>query len=173
MLAIQNKFRFIRQGQTIVDLGAAPGSWSELAKKFVGPSGDVFALDILPIEPIEGVKTIQGDFTEVSVYRALWSQLAELEKKVDVVISDMAPNMSGILVSDQARSIMLVEMALDFAEESLKSEGCFLTKIFQGAGIDSVFLRLKSSFSIVKTIKPAASRPESREIYVLAQGFRT
>jgi len=166
---INDRYKIIKPGMTIVDLGAAPGSWSEVAIKLVGPKGKVFALDILDIAPILGVDFVQGDFSDHTVVSSFLHKIGE--HSVDVVISDMAPNMSGIIDVDIPKTMNLVEIALDFAILALKKNGSFLTKVFQGEGFDSFFKLLKSNFNEVLSIKPKASRSRSRELYLLAKGF--
>lgn len=170
LLEIQDKDKLIRPGQTVVDLGSAPGGWSQVAAGIVGSRGRVVASDILPMDTLEDVLFIQGDFTEESV-------LAEILEAVgpegaDLVISDMAPNMSGMNAVDQPRSMYLVELALDLARQVLKPGGAFLSKVFQGEGFDELMRDARTSFVRVITRKPAASRPRSREVYLLGTGFR-
>jgi len=170
LLEIQEKDRILKPGQVVVDLGAAPGGWSEIAVPLVGKQGDIIAMDILEMEPIEGVTFIQGDFTEQDVHNRL---LAALDGRlVDLVMSDMAPNISGVKAVDQPRAMYLAELALDFAQEVLKPGGFFLAKIFQGEGFDPFLMALRQSFDKVVIRKPKASRPKSREVYLLAKGFR-
>ena len=162
--------KLFKSGMTIVDLGAAPGSWSELALKCVGKSGRVIALDILPMEPIEGVEFIQGDFTEDSVFDELLEKVNGA--KIDWVLSDIAPNMSGIESVDQARSIAAAELALDFATKVIDASsvgGGFLVKVFQGEGFDAFLLEIRKHFKKVVIGKPKASRGRSREVYILAR----
>ena len=155
---------------TVVDLGAAPGGWSQYVKSRVGESGRVLALDILPMEPIVGVEFIEGDFTEQPVLDLLMQRLQG--KPVDLVISDMAPNMSGVASVDQARSMNLAELALDFSDKSLKPGGSLLIKTFQGAGFNEFYAQLRRRFEKLVTRKPSASRAESKEIYLVGRGFR-
>jgi 23S rRNA (uridine2552-2'-O)-methyltransferase len=162
--------RLFRAGMTVVDLGAAPGGWAEYAVKRVGPKGRVIALDILPLEPIQGVEFIQGDFTEGAVLDLLLERLGG--EKVDLVISDMAPNISGVAVSDQGKSMYLAELALDFADRTLKLGGGFLIKVFQGQGFQELHRNLQRRFTQLHARKPKASRPESREMYLLGKGFK-
>lgn len=170
LLEIQDKDRILKPGQVVVDLGAAPGGWSEIAVPLVGKQGDIIAMDILAMEPIEGVTFIQGDFTEQAVHNRL---LAALDGRlVDLVMSDMAPNISGVKAVDQPKAMYLAELALDFAQEVLKPGGVFLAKIFQGEGFDPFLAALRQSFDKVVIRKPKASRPKSREVYLLAKGFR-
>ncbi len=166
---IQERDRLIKPGQVIVDLGAAPGGWSQYAGSIVGPKGRMVALDILPMDPLEHVAFIQGDFREDSVL----AQLQELldGSGVDLVISDMAPNVTGMAAVDQPRAMYLCELALDFAGQVLKPGGGFVVKVFQGEGFDQFMRNLRSSFNKVVTRKPKASRPKSREVYLVATGF--
>jgi 23S rRNA (uridine2552-2'-O)-methyltransferase len=166
---IQAKERLLRPGTVCVDLGAAPGSWSQLAARLVGPSGRVVAVDLLPMEAIPGVEFLMGDFTTPETLRALRELVGP--KPVDLVMSDMAPNITGNRVMDQPRTLALLDEALVFATEVLRPGGDFLLKAFQGEGIDAFTRELKTHFKTVKTIKPKASRPESREIYLLARSF--
>jgi len=168
---IDLKDRLFRPGQVVVDLGAAPGGWTEYVAERVGPNGTVIALDILPMEPIPGVLVLQADFTENEALQVLDDSMAD-NRGVDLVLSDMAPNISGIDVSDQAKAMYLAELALDFASSHLKTGGAFLTKVFQGAGYDDFLGELRKSFSSVVSRKPKASRARSREMYLLAKGYR-
>jgi len=167
---IDQRDHLLRPGMVVVDLGAAPGGWSEYAADRVGPSGRVVALDMLAIEPIERVEVLQGDFTETAVLDSLMKHLGG--KRVDLVLSDMAPNISGIASSDQAKAIYLAELALDFAGQTLKPGGSVLIKTFQGAGFPELRKRMMERFEHVLSRKPRASRAESREIYLLGAGFR-
>lgn len=166
---IQAKERLLTPGTLCVDLGASPGSWSQLAARRVGPKGAVWAIDLLPMEPIPGVEFVQGDFTDAATAAAFLERLGG--RQVDLVMSDMAPNISGNRTIDQARSMALLDEALEFAREVLRPGGDFLVKAFQGEGIDAFTRELKRHFKVVKTLKPKASRPESREIYLLARSF--
>jgi len=166
---IQAKERLLESGTVCVDLGAAPGSWSQLAARLVGPTGRVVAVDLLPMEPIPGVEFLAGDFTAPETLRALRELVGE--KAVDLVMSDMAPNISGNRTIDQARTLALLDEALAFGCEVLRPGGDFLAKAFQGEGIEAFTRELKRHFKVVKTLKPKASRPESREIYLLARSF--
>ena len=154
----------------LTDLGSAPGSWSQVAAKLAGNTGKVFALDILPMEPIAGVDFIQGDFRESTVLTEFEQLLAG--RPLDLVICDMAPNMAGNAVIDQTRSIYLCELALDFAAEHLKPGGTFLVKVFQGSGFQEFQAAMKSVFAAVATRKPEASRNRSNEIYLLGRNKR-
>ena len=166
---IQDKERLLKPGSTCVDLGSAPGSWSQLAVRLVGPTGRVIAIDLLPMEPIPGVEFVEGDFTAPETLQALRNLVGS--KPVDLVMSDMAPNMSGNRAIDQPRSLGLLDEAVAFAREVLRPGGDLLLKAFQGAGIDALTRELKRDFRTVKTLKPKASRSESREIYLLARSF--
>jgi len=170
LIEIDEKDRLIKSGMTVVDLGAAPGGWSEYGVKKVGAKGKLIALDILPMEPIAGVEFIEGDFREDVVYEQLMKVTGD--SPVDLVISDMAPNISGMESVDIPRAFYLCELALDFARQTLKPGGGFLAKLFQGEGFDEYHKELKQSFSKVVMRKPRASRARSREIYALATGFK-
>ena len=173
LLEIQAKDRLLKKGMAVIDLGAAPGGWSEVAAKIVGESGLVIALDILPIEPLKGVDILIGDFREADVFSELIAHLKAVPvDKVDLVISDMAPNISGVPSVDQPRSMYLAELALELADAVLKKDGNLLVKIFQGEGFQAYWAMLKERFKTVASRKPKASRAESREIYVLAKGYR-
>lgn len=167
---IQNKDKLIKPGMNVVDLGAAPGSWSQYLANVVGDQGQVIACDILPMDSLAGVDFLQGDFREESVLNALLDRIDG--KNVDVVFSDMAPNMSGNLVTDQAGSMYLVELALDMCHQVLKKNGAFAVKVFQGEGFDQFVKDVRESFRTVKIRKPDASRPRSREVYVVATGYK-
>jgi 23S rRNA (uridine2552-2'-O)-methyltransferase len=170
LLEIQEKDRVLKPGMVVVDLGAAPGGWSELAVPIVGKSGKVIAMDILDIDPIDKVTFIQGDFTEQEVYDSLLESLNGRE--VDLVMSDLAPNISGTRAVDQPKAMYLAELALDFSKNVLKPGGDLLTKIFQGDGSEQYLKALRESFDKVVIRKPKASRPKSREVYMLARGFK-
>ncbi|CUA81666.1 23S rRNA Um-2552 2'-O-methyltransferase [Gulbenkiania indica] len=170
LLEINEKDKLIRQGTVLADLGSAPGSWSQVAARLVGPTGKVFALDILSMDPVPGVHFIQGDFREESV---LEDFLALLEgRQLDLVISDMAPNISGMSAIDQARSFHLCELALEFAREQLKPGGHFLVKVFQGSDFQAYMAAMRETFQEVVSRKPKASRDRSSEIYLLGRGRR-
>lgn len=171
LLEIQEKDRVLRPGQIVVDLGAAPGGWSQVAAQATGRNGRVVALDVLEMDPIPGVEFIQGDFQQQGTLDQLMELLGGAE--ADLVISDMAPNVSGIAAVDQPRSMYLCELALDFARQVLRKEGAFVSKIFQGEGFDDYIRSLRSSFDRVVTRKPRSSRPKSREVYVVASGFKS
>ncbi|MFZ4503795.1 MAG: 23S rRNA (uridine(2552)-2'-O)-methyltransferase RlmE [Methylovulum sp.] len=167
---IQEKDHLIKPGMNIIDLGAAPGGWSQFATQLIAKKDKLIALDILPMEPLEGVEFIQGDFTEETVLQQLYDVLANAP--VNLVMSDMAPNMSGNKGIDQPRSIFLGELALDTAKAVLAKEGCFLVKLFQGEGFEAFHREVQSTFSKVVIRKPKASRPRSNEVYILAKGFK-
>ena len=166
---LDDRGHFLTPGASVVDLGAAPGGWSQLAVQRVGPSGRVVAVDILPMEPLDGVEILQGDFLESRVAKQLRNLLDGTG--VQVVLSDMAPNISGIRDVDQARSMALAELALDFAREVCIPGGTLLVKVFQGEGYDGLREDLVHSFKRVVARKPTASRPRSREIYLCASGY--
>lgn len=170
LLEIQEKDRFIKPGMIVVDLGSAPGGWSQAAKILVGDKGSVLATDILPMAPISGVKFIQGDFTEDAVFEDLIERVGG--ESVDLVISDMAPNITGIRAIDQPGSMHLAELALDFARSILREGAYFLVKVFEGEGIGEFKQVLASEFEKVKVRKPKASRSRSREVYLLAEKYR-
>ena len=170
LLEIQQKDRIIKPGMTVLDLGSAPGGWSQVAVELVGHRGRVIASDILPMDSLAGVEFIQGDFTEDAVFAAILDSVAD--DTVDAVISDMAPNMSGMNAVDQPRSMYLVELALDLARRVLAPGGSFVAKVFQGEGFDDLLRDTRTSFDKVLTRKPGASRPRSREVYLVATGFR-
>lgn len=169
LLEIQDRDKLFKPGMTVVDLGAAPGGWSQIVTKLVKP-GTVIALDLLPIEPLEGVDFIQGDFTDEAMLPLLFAKLPS--RKADWVISDMAPNTSGNESIDVPRSVYLAELALDFALQVLQTEGGFLVKVFQGEGFDALFAEIKRNFKTVAIRKPKASRGRSREVYILARGLK-
>lgn len=167
---IDDKDKLIRVGMTVVDLGAAPGSWSQVAAKRVGPQGRVFALDLLEIAPIPGVRCILGDFQDDAILRQIEAALGD--QPVDLVISDMAPNISGVGAADQARAIGLCELALEFAQSHLKPGGNLLVKVFQGSGFDEFRRAMQGAFGSVVVRKPAASRDRSTEVYLVGKGLR-
>ena len=170
LLEIIEKNKTIQNGDKVLDLGAAPGGWSQVAAKFVGNKGKVIASDILPIEEITGVTFLQGDFTQQSVY----DDLLELTDgaRVNVVLSDMAPNMSGQLSVDQPKSMHLADLAIDMAIKTLDTNGSFIVKVFQGEGFDAYVQNVRSSFKKVSVIKPKASRLRSKEVYLLASQLK-
>ena len=170
LLEIDRRDRLFRPGMTVVDLGAAPGGWAQVAADRVGAQGRVVALDLLPIEPLPGVSVLQGDFTEQATLDRL---LAELDgRAVDLVLSDMAPNMSGMKAVDQPRAALLAELALDCARQVLRPGGDLLLKMFQGEGFDALLVELRTAFARVVVRKPSASRARSREVYLLARNYR-
>jgi 23S rRNA (uridine2552-2'-O)-methyltransferase len=168
LLELHEKYQLMAPGMCVVDLGAAPGGWSQLAQRLVGASGRVIALDILPMDALPGVTFIQGDFTEDGPLHALQEALGET--RVDLVLSDMAPNMSGMDAVDQPRAMYLAELALAFGQEWLKPGGNLVAKVFQGEGFDHFLLSCRSDYEKVVVRKPGASRPRSREVYVLGRG---
>ncbi len=167
---IQQKDRVLERGQCVLDLGAAPGGWSEYAAQQVGDSGTVIALDLLPMPAVAGVEFLQGDFTEAETYERLMTMLGE--RSVDLVLSDMAPNMSGVTAVDQPRAMYLCELALYFAIEHLKTGGWFVAKVFQGEGFEPFLKEVRQHFGKVVMRKPKASRPKSREMYLVAGDFK-
>ncbi len=167
LMEIQQKNKIIKHGMKVIDLGAAPGGWSQYCAKLVGDKGRVVASDILPIDPLAHVEFVLGDFREEDVFESLLETLDS--DKCDLVISDMAPNISGVDSIDQPKSIYLCELALDMASRILQQDGVFIAKLFQGQGSDSFVNEVRKLFKNVKIIKPKASRPRSREVYVLAQ----
>lgn len=169
LLEIDEKDRLLRPGMTVVDLGAAPGSWSEVAAQRVGEKGRVIALDILAMECLPGVTFIEGDFREEGPYNALLEALGE--SQVDLVMSDMAPNISGMKGVDQPRAMYLADLALELARNVLKPGGSLLVKVFNGEGIDAYKQELRKDFDKLIVRKPKASRPRSAEIYLLARGY--
>jgi len=170
LLELQEKDKLFRNGMTVVDLGAAPGGWSQVAAQLVGDSGRVVASDILPMDSMAGVEFVQGDFTEEAVLNEILNVMGGVA--ADLVMSDMAPNMSGNGSVDQPASMYLVELALDMARQVLKPKGVFVAKVFQGEGFDEYVKDVRNSFDKVITRKPASSRPRSREVYILGRGFK-
>lgn len=167
LLELQEKYRLIRPGMTVVDLGAAPGGWCQVVRPLVGSRGRVIALDILPMTPVPGVEFIHGDFTEDEPLQTLVRALGGAA--VDLVLSDMAPNISGMATVDQAKSMYLAELALEFARAHLKPGGDLVVKLFQGADFDGFVSEARSLFGKVQVIKPKASRSRSNEVYLLAR----
>lgn len=167
---IQERDRIIKPGQIVVDLGAAPGGWSQVARPMLGGRGQLFALDILPMEPLPGVEFILGDFREDSVLLQLEQRVGD--QMVDLVLSDMSPNISGIDVADQVSSMYLCELAFEFAKAHLKPRGALLVKAFQGEGFEVYLKSLREAFETVAIRKPKASRQRSSEVYLLARNFR-
>jgi 23S rRNA (uridine2552-2'-O)-methyltransferase len=168
LLEIDTKDRLLKPGTVVVDLGATPGGWSQVAAAKVGRSGKVIALDLLPLDPLSGVDFIHGDFREEAVLKQLEDFLQG--KPAGLVISDMAPNMSGVASADQARAMHLAELAMEFALEHLKPDGSFLVKVFQGAGFEDFLKLMRSRFARVVARKPKASRDRSSEVYLLGSG---
>jgi len=170
LLELQQRDKLIRPGMTVLDLGSAPGGWSQVAAELVGHHGRVVASDILPMDGLAGVDFVQGDFTEEAVFDQI---LACLESNpVDVVVSDMAPNMSGMAAVDLPRAMYLVELALDMARAVLPPGGSFVAKVFHGEGFDALMSDTRALFGRVVTRKPAASRARSREVYIVARDFK-
>ena len=168
---IDNKDKLIKSGMSVVDLGAAPGGWSNYVLNKLKDSGNVVALDILPMTPLSGIHFIQADFREQSALDELNEILNG--QAIDVVLSDMAPNITGVESIDQPRSMYLAELALHFSIENLSKEGVFLVKVFQGEGFDTYLKAMRETFKKVVTRKPKASRPRSREIYLLGRGLKS
>lgn len=168
LLEINAKDKLLKPNMVVVDLGATPGGWSQVAAREIGRGGKVIGLDLLPLDPLAGVDFIQGDFRDDAVLKQLQDLLAG--RQVALVISDMAPNMSGVLNADLARALYLAELALEFAYEQLQADGYFLVKVFQGAGFEDYLKLMRSRFSKVVTRKPKASRDRSSELYLLATG---
>jgi len=167
LLELQEKYKLVKPGMVVVDLGAAPGGWCQVVWPLTGESGRVFALDVLDMDPIHGVEFIHGDFTEDKALEQLEAALEGQE--VDLVLSDMAPNMSGMATIDQAKAMYLAELALEFVKSHLKSGGDFVVKLFQGTDFDRYVREVRSLFNKVQVKKPNASRPRSREVYLLAR----
>jgi 23S rRNA (uridine2552-2'-O)-methyltransferase len=170
LIELNEKDRLIRPGMLIMDLGSAPGGWSQVAGKLVGEKGRVLATDILPMDAVKNVDFIQGDFTDEAVVNQILEALNGA--KPDLIISDIAPNITGIESADQGTSIYLVELALDMVRRVLKPKGNFVVKVFQGTGSDAYLKDVRTSFEKVSVRKPKASRPRSREVYVVARGFK-
>ncbi len=170
LIEIQEKDCIIKPGMNVVDLGAAPGGWSQYTRRIIGKKNKIVALDILPMEPLDNVDFIQGDFRELAVLEQLQTLLAGAT--VDLVLSDMAPNMTGNKGVDQPNSMYLCELALDTARLILNSGGSFLVKVFQGEGYESFLKDARQSFSSIVIRKPKASRPRSNEVYILGKGFK-
>jgi 23S rRNA (uridine2552-2'-O)-methyltransferase len=170
LIELNEKDRLLKPGMMVVDLGSAPGGWSQVAASIVGVKGRVIATDILPMDTLEDVDFIQGDFTEDAVFESLLQAIGD--EPVDLVMSDMAPNMSGMTAVDQPRAMYLVELAVDMASRVLAPKGAFVAKVFQGEGFDELFKSLREQYQTVLTRKPDASRPRSREVYIVAKGFK-
>lgn len=175
LIELNEKEKLIRPGMTVVDLGAAPGSWTQVVREKLSDkngevNGKIIAMDILPMDPIDGVTFLQGDFREQDVADQLNALVGE--EQVDLVLSDMAPNLSGIAAADAARCLLLNELALEFCLEHLKNDGVFVTKVFQGSGFSQYVETLKKHFKVVLTRKPQASRSTSAEVYMVAKGIK-
>ena len=170
LMEIDDRDRLIRPGDVVVDLGAAPGGWSQVAAQRMKSHGRVVALDLLEMDPLHGVEFIQGDFREENVLHQLENMLGG--EKVGLVLSDMAPNISGVPVSDQARVMYLAELGLEFSRNWLKPEGAFLVKVFQGYGYEEFVREMRQTFNVVASRKPDASRDRSSEVYLLGKGLR-
>lgn len=170
LMEIDDRDRLIRPGDVVVDLGAAPGGWSQVAAQRMKGQGRVVALDLLEMDPLHGVDFIQGDFREENVLHQLENMLGG--EKVGLVLSDMAPNISGVPVSDQARVMYLAELGLEFSRNWLKPEGAFLVKVFQGYGYEEFVREMRQTFNVVASRKPDASRDRSSEVYLLGKGLR-
>jgi len=170
LIELNEKDKLIRPGMLVMDLGSAPGSWSQVAAHLVGHNGRVLATDILHMDSLANVDFIQGDFTEETVFKQILDMLDG--NKPDLILSDMAPNISGIDAADQAASMYLVELALDMARQVLKPKGNFVAKVFQGEGSEAFLKDVRTSFEKVMIRKPAASRPRSREVYIVGKGFK-
>ena len=166
LLEINEKTNLIKKGMTVVDLGSAPGSWSQVAGQLVGDSGTLIASDILPMDTLENVTFIQGDFREEAVFNQIMDEVGG--RRVDVVLSDMAPNTSGMAAVDQPRMMYLCELAVDFALKVLPEGGALIMKVFQGEGSQELRAQMQKQFSKIKSIKPAASRPRSKEMFWVA-----
>ena len=170
LLEIDEKFDLFRPGSVVVDLGAAPGGWTQIAVNKSGPKGFVVGLDLLNIEPLDGAMFIEGDFTEEKVLAELMAVLQD--RPVDLVISDMAPNLSGMREIDQPLAMYLTELALEFACSTLRPGGALVMKCFEGSGIDNIREGIRNNFNQLNNFKPKASRGKSREIYVLGRKFK-
>ncbi len=170
LMEIDDKDRLLKPGTAVVDLGAAPGGWSQYARQRLPKKDPIFALDILPMEPLEGVTFLQGDFTEQTVLEALLEALNGRE--INLVLSDMAPNISGMKAIDQPKAMYLAELAMDFCQQALAPGGDFLVKVFQGEGFDAYLRHMQTQFEKVLVRKPRASRPRSREVYLLGRRYQ-
>ena len=170
LLEIVEKGRYIKSGMVVVDLGSAPGGWSQVAAKLVGHKGCVVAVDILPMDPVAGVSFIQGDFTEEEILNQLLGEIGN--RPVDLVISDMAPNLTGMKAVDQPAMIYLAELAVDLVQQVMTDEGIFIAKLFQGEGFDEFVRNTRKVFNVVSLKKPDASRSKSREVYLVAKGLK-
>ncbi|MBT8766685.1 MULTISPECIES: 23S rRNA (uridine(2552)-2'-O)-methyltransferase RlmE [Pseudomonas] len=170
LIELNEKDKLIRPGMLVMDLGSAPGGWSQVAGRLVGEKGRVLASDILPMDPLDNVDFIQGDFTDDAVFQQLLDKLNGSQP--DLIISDIAPNISGVAAADQASSMYLVELVLDMVRQVLKPNGNFVAKVFQGEGSDEFLKDVRTSFEKVVIRKPESSRPRSREVYLVAKGFK-
>ena len=170
LLEIVEKGRYIKPGMVVVDLGSAPGGWSQVAAKLVGHKGCVVAVDILPMDPVAGVSFIQGDFTEQEILNQLLNEIGN--RPVDLVISDMAPNLTGMKAVDQPAMIYLAELAVDLVQQVMTDDGIFIAKLFQGEGFDEFVRNTRTVFNVVSLKKPDASRSKSREVYLVAKGLK-
>ena len=170
LLEIVEKGRYIKPGMVVVDLGSAPGGWSQVAAKLVGHKGCVVAVDILPMDPVAGVSFIQGDFTEEEILNQLLDEIGN--RPVDLVISDMAPNLTGMKAVDQPAMIYLAELAVDLVQQVMTDDGIFIAKLFQGEGFDEFVRNTRKVFNVVSLKKPDASRSKSREVYLVAKGLK-
>ena len=170
LLEIVEKGRYIKPGMVVVDLGSAPGGWSQVAAKLVGHKGCVVAVDILPMDPVAGVSFIQGDFTEEEILNQLFNEIGN--RPVDLVISDMAPNLTGMKAVDQPAMIYLAELAVDLVQQVMTDDGIFIAKLFQGEGFDEFVRNTRTVFNVVSLKKPDASRSKSREVYLVAKGLK-
>lgn len=170
LLEIQEKDCIIKPGMTVIDLGSAPGGWSQVVSELIGDRGTIIASDILPMDPLPDVEFIQGDFTEDEVYEKILAAMSG--KLADLVISDMAPNMSGMKDVDQPKAMYLIELAVDLAQQVLKPGGVFLAKVFQGEGFEALMKNLRQNYQQVITRKPESSRARSAEVYLLAKGLK-
>ena len=170
LIELNEKDRLIKPNMFLLDLGSAPGGWSQVAAKLIGRNGRVLATDILPMDPIKNVDFVQGDFTDEAVVAQLMAKLGS--EKFDLIISDIAPNITGIDSADQASSMHFLELALETVRKTLKPGSNFVAKMFQGSGSDAYLKELRTSFEKVLTRKPGASRAESREVFIVAKGFK-
>ncbi|MDE3737795.1 MULTISPECIES: 23S rRNA (uridine(2552)-2'-O)-methyltransferase RlmE [Pseudomonas] len=170
LIELNEKDKLIRPGMLVMDLGSAPGGWSQVAGRLVGEKGRVLASDILPMDPLDNVDFIQGDFTDDAVFQQILDKLDG--NQPDLIISDIAPNISGVAAADQASSMYLVELVLDMVRQVLKPNGTFVAKVFQGEGSDEFLKDVRTSFEKVVIRKPEASRPRSREVYLVGKGFK-
>lgn len=169
LIELNQKYKILKPGIKVLDLGAAPGGWCQVAKSALGSKGQIIGVDLLPMQEMTGVTFIQGDFTEQQTLDEII--ILTKNQSLDLVMSDMAPNISGIKSVDQPRSMYLVELALACAQQLLKPQGVFIAKAFQGDGMEALIKQVRASFKVVRFCKPKASRPRSREVYILATGF--